>query len=52
MPLLDERVVAAMRDETQAATRFYEHQWWYEAQDRGEAERAIAKAAAKAAGGR
>jgi hypothetical protein len=47
MPLWDERVVQAMRDEVEASIRFHEHPWWYGAFDAVEAEHAITEAAAR-----
>ena len=47
LPLWDERVVQAMRDEVEASIRFHEHPWWYNAFDGVEADRVIVEAAAK-----
>lgn len=47
VPLLDERVVAAMRVASRASIEFHRHEWWFGAFSKSEAERVIAEAAAR-----
>lgn len=49
MPLLDERVVAAIEAASQASLAFHRHPWWYGAFSKSEAERVIGEAARRAA---
>lgn len=45
MPLLDDRVVAAINAASQASIAFHRHPWWYGAFSKSEAERVIEEAA-------
>lgn len=47
MPLLDERVTAAMREASEASIAFHRHPWWFGAFSKSEAERVIGEAAAR-----